>query len=113
MWSPAPGSYVEPTTRTRYLVVGNAAGVLLYWVPQRRVPTRVWQRVGERTAEAARRAGQVAQEQARQIAAETEALVASETALEGAQTAFAVAVITGAMVAGLMALSSFTARVAF
>ncbi|HVG10277.1 MAG TPA: RHS repeat-associated core domain-containing protein [Thermoanaerobaculia bacterium] len=52
IWSPGPGPYVEPRTGTPYVVVGNVAGVLFYWVPPRKLqPVEVWERVKVRAKE--------------------------------------------------------------
>ena len=44
-WVPPYGPHIEPKTKTEYIIVGNFAGVIFYWFPNRRIEKRVWEKV--------------------------------------------------------------------
>ena len=104
LWSPLPGAYVEPRTATHYVIIGNAAGVLFYYVPPRRPPQRVWERIKVRVREVIRDTGSVTEDVARRTAAEFDQVVLNDSVTSGAATAFAVAALTGAMIVGMVSM---------
>ena len=104
MWSPLPGAYVEPRTATHYVIIGNAAGVLFYYVPPRQPPQRVWERIKVRVREVIRDTGSVTEDVARRTAAEFDQVVLNDSVTSGAATAFAVAALTGVMIVGMVSM---------
>jgi RHS repeat-associated protein len=112
LWTPDVGLYTEPTTGTRYQVVGNVSGVLFYWVPSRRVSDRVWRRIGEALRDQSARARMTIEEMSR-LANEMEHAVLDDVLSQNRATVAAYTAATAVMIVAMATLMSSMGRFAF
>jgi len=112
-WSPPSGAYVEPRSSIPYIVVGNAAGVVFYWIPRRRVPQRVWKKIAEAVREFNKQVAARSLAELALLGRTLESLVLDDLVVASLQVAAAATVVAGAGLVMRSQLAVVTARFAF